>query len=204
MPFPGGVKGYTVTEGSQFGGYEFNDTTYGGGNQTSAHSGDTGFLTDGTKARQSPVTKSNQWIGWNKKVIKEPYVKIEMKSETTFKDVTFYSFGVKSESMSIFSSVAVQFKKDPSSSWTDKVFACVSSKPKSTEGLIIVAVSLEDKNAQFIKFQFSYSADWIVLSEITINEGRYTSIKSMSIKCPLPCPYISPVEVTRHSNFVFI
>lgn len=155
------------------GGYNFTDSIYDGLIKNNFLSSGLGFLTDGSVNLTDDVIYNGLgWIGWHSVQTPTPNIIFEFSDTRIFQNVTIHCNVRDSAFIQLFSQVEVSFSNDGVT-----FNAKMSHRPKTiTSGTgwknHNVAIDLCRNTGKVVRFNFSYAADWILMSEITFNSGR--------------------------------
>ena len=171
--FISGLVSYSMPQGDVRGGvYNFTDAIYDGILNNRILSFGLGMLTDGRLALSDYVdTNGFGWIGWRKNYTPEPYIIFEFLETRIFHSVTFHCNVRDRTRIKLFSKVTVSFNVDGIS-----YDASLSYEPENVSSGHVwmnhnVTVDLCQHIGKFVKLNFTYRGDWILISEVTFSSG---------------------------------
>lgn len=154
--------------------YNFTDSSYDGVVKDNSLSLGLGMLTDGHLAPVNYAdTNGVGWIGWNAEDTPDPYIRFEFLNTRIFHSVTIHCNVRDGADVQLFSNVTVRFGEDVAT--FDK---SLSFKPKQvSSGLgwknYNVTIDLCKHVGKFIELKFTYAGNWILISEISFNSGKF-------------------------------
>ena len=174
--FFSGIVSYTMPQGNSLTvtgvkTLKFQDDIYDGDTTGRTLSGGMGVLTDVTFGSKD-VRRPKGWIGWNRNLVTTPYIVFEFEKQRIFRSVTFCCNLRDSYNITVFSDVKV------GSSMTAEKF---DSMIKYEAPVLLSGKFYRNYNAtvdicgatgKYVKCEFSYRADWILISEVTFDSGK--------------------------------
>ncbi|EEB18066.1 discoidin domain receptor, putative [Pediculus humanus corporis] len=121
---------------------------------------------------QDETDAGSRWVGWsNESLSGRPLdITFEFDSIREFSFAHIYVNNMFTKSVQVFSSALVYFSLDGSRYQPTPVKINMASD-LSRESARNVSIPLENRMGKFIKFQFFFSARWILISEISFESG---------------------------------
>lgn len=178
-----GLVTYKMPQGNIRGGkYNFTDSSYDGYIKNHFLSAGLGMLTDGKLAPEDYVDSDGLgWVGWNAKYTPTPYIIFEFLDTGIFRSMTLHCNVRDRTKIKLFSKVVISFNVDGVS-----FDASVTYKPKSVSSGSSwmnhnVTIDLCQHIGKSVKLNFTYTGDWILISEVTFNSGKF---KTFVLKRP--------------------
>ena len=154
---------------------KLHDDTYDGDTTDQTLSGGMGVLTDVTFGSKD-VRRPKGWIGWNRNLVTAPYIVFEFEKQRMFRSVTFHCNLRDSYNITVFSEVKV------GSSMTAAKFDSMIKyePPVLSSGMFYrnynATVDICGATGKYVKCEFSYRVDWILISEVTFDSGKTSVI----------------------------
>ena len=159
---------------SRQGMYNFTDLIYDGEDKKDILSNGLGFLTDGKLAPADYAVSSGLgWIGWNSKDTPAPYIIFEFLQRRIFHSMTLHCNVRDGDNIKLFSKVDASFSVgdrdafDGSLTHSPKDVSSGSSWLNSN-----VKVDLCRHIGRKLKLDFTYAAEWILISEVFFKSGE--------------------------------
>ena len=161
---------------SRQGMYNFTDLIYDGEDKKDILSNGLGFLTDGILAPADyEVSSGLGWIGWNSKDTPAAYIIFEFFQTRIFHSMTLHCNVRAVDNIKLFSKVDVSFSVGDGDAF-DVSLAPYSPKNVSSGSSWLnsnVTVDLCRHIGKKIKLDFTYAAEWILISEVSFKSGEY-------------------------------
>lgn len=161
---------------SRQGMYNFTDLIYDGEDKKDILSNGLGFLTDGILAPADYAVSSGLgWIGWNSKDTPAAYIIFEFFQTRIFRSMTLHCNVRDGDNIKLFSKVDVSFSEGDGDAF-DASLAPYSPKDVSSGSSWLnsnVTVDLCRHIGRKIKLDFTYAAEWILISEVSFKSGEY-------------------------------
>ena len=163
--------------------YYFTDSSYDGLTKRFTLSSGLGMLTDGRLANEDfTVNNGLGWIGWNIIETPQPYIKFHFLSERIFNSATFHCNVKDQTRIKLFSKVEISFSKNGNEFDTLQDYEPkeISTPLSSTNHNI--TIDLCRRVGKSLMFNFTYSGQWILISEVTFNSGKFKELIITRIK----------------------
>ena len=171
-----GVVSYTTPQGNKIKihGSEFSleDNKYDGILIDQTLTSGLGVLSDGLNGTGDLRSRNKRWIGWNKNLVTKPYILFDFDKQRLFRSVRFVCNLRDSSNITLFSAVTITSSitgrkfRSPVKHETKKVSSGKFWKTYS------VTMSICGLTGKYIKVQFAYRSDWILLSEVSFDSGE--------------------------------
>ena len=155
--------------------HNFTDLIYDGEEKKDILSNGLGFLTDGKLAPADYTVSSGLgWIGWHSKDTPAPYVIFEFLETRIFQSLTLHCNVRDGENIKLFSKVSVRFSVGKNDAF-DGLLAHSPKNVSSGSSWVNrnVKVDLCRHIGRKIKLDFTYTGEWILISEVTFKLGKY-------------------------------
>lgn len=167
---------YNMLQGnSRQGMYNFTDLIYDGEDKKDILSNGLGFLTDGILAPADYAGSSGLgWIGWNSKDTPAPYIIFEFFQTRIFYSTTLHCNVRDGDNIKLFSKVDVSFSKGDGEAFNGLLTHSPKDVSSGSSWLNSnVTVDLCQHIGRKIKLNFTYAAEWILISEVSFKSGEY-------------------------------
>lgn len=165
-----------MPQGNSRGGrYNFTDSIYDGLTKDNLLSFGLGFLSDGqlAPAPADYVDSSGLgWIGWHAKDTPDPYVVFEFLGTRIFRSVTIHCNVGDQTGIKLFAEVKVSFSLDGTSFDTLRTHRPKDVTSGSSWINHNVTIDLCQHIGKYVKFNFTYAGEWILISEVAFRSGK--------------------------------
>ena len=134
------------------------------------------MLTDGRLANEDlTVNSGSGWIGWNMKETPKPFIIFDFFNKRIFNSATFHCNVKDQTHIKLFSRVEIRFDKTMQNGYLPdliqepKEISISSSSPSINRNVTIYLCRRVGKS---VRFNFTYSGQWILISEVFFNSGK--------------------------------
>lgn len=132
-----------------------------------------GFLTDGVLAPENFITQSGYgWVGWHTKETRSPFIEFDFIKRRIFKTVTFHSNIRDRSGIQLFKAVKINFLDENGNPHAHVTHYTKDVSSGYTWRNHNVTVDLCSNHAKALSMSFTYSGEWMLISEVTIDSGN--------------------------------
>ena len=139
---------------------------------------DTGCLTDSDSIK-NPFLHPSCWIGWRKSIVKEPFILLKLTRTSVVNGIHLTTYVNQSAGVSQIKRFVVNSGITLSPVYTFQGEACApDSAYRKDQDIVTYVINLDNLKLQYLKINFLYSGNWMLLRKVDILQGKCWPVKS--------------------------